>query len=532
MEFHILGPLEVIASGQALDLGGQKQRALLAILLLEANHVVSASRLIEALWDDEPPETAQKAVQVYVSQLRKLLGKDRLETKPPGYRLHVDEGELDLDRFRGLVEEGAYDEALAHWRGRPLSDFASQRFAQAEIARLDELRVSCLEARIEHGLAQGRHLGLVAELDALVREHPLRERLRGQLMLALYRSGRQAEALDTCQSGRRLLVEELGLEPGEALKKLERAILAHDPSLDPPESEPTNGDMPVAAPPKLQPPVREARKTVTVLFADVAPESVRLDPELLRRVTGRTLDELRAVLERHGGSVERLMRGGLTAVFGTPLVHEDDALRAVRSAAELRERQVILNDEFEREYRVRLGLRIGVNTGEVVTGGAQEGDIVGEAVAGAARLQQAARLGEILIGAGTERFVRDEVLTEPAAGATGEPAFRLLGTATGTDGRRSRLTAPMVGRQRERRRLYDAFDQAVSDASCQLFTILGAAGVGKSRLVREFLDDLGDAAVTAQGRCLSYGEGITYWPVVEAVKEAARLDERDSVEQS
>jgi DNA-binding SARP family transcriptional activator len=218
MEFHILGPLEVIASGQALDLGGQKQRALLAILLLDANHVVSASRLIEALWDDEPPETAQKAVQVYVSQLRKLLGKDRLETKPPGYRLRVDEGELDLDRFRGLVEEGSYDEALAHWRGRPLSDFASQRFAQAEIARLDELRVSCLEARIEHGLAQGRHLSLVGELDALVREHPLRERLRGQLMLALYRSGRQAEALDTCQSGRRLLVEELGLEPGEALK--------------------------------------------------------------------------------------------------------------------------------------------------------------------------------------------------------------------------------------------------------------------------------------------------------------------------
>jgi DNA-binding SARP family transcriptional activator/tetratricopeptide (TPR) repeat protein len=533
MEFHILGPLEVIASGQALDLGGQKQRALLAILLLEANHVVSASRLIEALWDDEPPETAQKAVQVYVSQLRKLLGKDRLETKPPGYRLQVGDGELDLDSFRGLVEVGAYDEALAHWRGPPLSDFASQRFAQAEIARLEELRVSCLEARIEQGLVQGRHLGLVGELDALVREHPLRERLRGQLMLALYRSGRQAEALDACQSGRRLLVEELGLEPGEALKKLERAILAHDPSLDLPEPEQaTNGEVTVAEPPKPQASTREARKTVTVLFADVAPETDRLDPELLRRVTGRTFDHMREVLERHGGSVERLMRGGLTAVFGTPLVHEDDALRAVRSAAELRERQVILNDEFEREYRVRLGLRIGVNTGEVVTGGAQEGDIVGEAVAGAARLQQAARLGEILIGAGTERFVRDEVLTEPASGEAGEPAFRLLAAVAGTDGRRSRLRAPMVGRQRERRRLYDAFDQAVSDASCQLFTILGAAGVGKSRLVREFLDDLGDAAVTAQGRCLSYGEGITYWPVVEAVKEAARLDERDSVEQS
>src|SRR5437868_4720149 len=286
MEFHILGPLEVIANGQSLDLGAQKQRALLAILLLEANRVVSAGRLIDALWEDEPPETAQKAVQVYVSQLRKLLGKERLETRSPGYLLHVDEGELDLDRVQSLVGEGFYDDALARWRGPPLSDFASLRFAQAEIARLDELRVSCLEARIDHGLAQGRHLALVGELEVLVREHPLRERLRGQLMLALYRSGRQAEALDTCQSGRRLLVEELGLEPGKALKKLERAILAHDPSLDLPDSElPANGGVSVAVSPKPKPPVREARKTVTVLFADVAPENARLDPELLRRVT-------------------------------------------------------------------------------------------------------------------------------------------------------------------------------------------------------------------------------------------------------
>src|SRR5437868_6932691 len=533
MEFHILGPLEVIANGRALDLGGQKQRALLAILLLEPNRVVSAAGLIDALWDDEPPETAQKAVQVYVSQLRKLLGKERLETKPPGYLLHVEEGELDLDRVRSLVEEGSYDEALARWRGSPLSDFASLRFAQAEIARLDELRVSCLEARIERGLAEGRHLTLIGELDALVREHPLREGLRGQLMLALYRSGRQAEALETCQSGRRLLIEELGLEPGEALKKLERAILAHDPSLDLPESvSPKNGDVLSASPPTHQPAIRKARKTVSVLFVDVAPESDDLDPEVLRRVTGRAFDELRNVLERHGGSVERLMRGGLTAVFGTPVVHEDDALRAVRSATELRERLATLNDEFERESRVRLGLRIGVSTGEVVTGGTREGDIVGEAVVVAARLQQAALLSEILIGPRTQRVVRDGVLTEPAAEEAGEPAFRLLATLPGTDDHQSRFSAPMVGRQRERRRLYAAFEQAVSDASCQLFTILGAAGVGKSRLVREFLDQLGEAATTAGGRCLSYGEGLTYWPVVEVVKEAAGLDEADSFEQS
>jgi DNA-binding SARP family transcriptional activator/class 3 adenylate cyclase/tetratricopeptide (TPR) repeat protein len=537
MEFRILGPFEVIANGQALDLGGQKQRTLLATLLIEANRVVSAARLIKNVWEDEPPETAQKAVQVYVSHARKLLGRERLETKPAGYVLHVDEGELDVSRFVSLAEGGSYDEALALWRGPALCDFAAHRFAQAEIARLDELRVSCIEARIDRGLVQGRHLSLAGELDSLVREYPLRERLRGQLMLALYRSGRQAEALDACRSGRHLLVEELGLEPGEALKNLERAILSHDPSLDLTEPEsaqprsPQLSDVP-AEPRRSQAAVREMRKTVTVLFADVAPESDRLDPELLRRITGRTFDELRDVLELHGGSVERLMRGGLTAIFGTPHVHEDDPLRAVRSAVELRGHLATLNAELERESGVRLGLRIGVSTGEVVTGGIKQGDIVGEAVAVAARLEQAAPLGEILIDARTQRFVRDNVRAEPAAREAGERVFRLLAVVPDAVGRPSRFTSPMIGRQRECRRLHAAFEQAVSDASCQLFTILGAAGVGKSRLVQEFLDQLGNAALTAYGRCLPYGEGITYWPVVEAVKEAAGLDEADSFEQS
>jgi predicted ATPase/DNA-binding SARP family transcriptional activator len=225
MEFRILGPLEVMENGQALELGGQKLRALVAMLLLHANEVVSSDRLIEALWEDEPPETAPKALQVYVSQLRKLLGRERLETKAPGYRLRVQEGELDLERFRRLSAEGKPEEALVLWRGPPLSDFVYQSFAQAEIARLEELRLTCLEERIEHDLAAGRHAGLVSELDALLSEQPLRERLRGQLMLALYRSGRQAEALEAYQEGRRLLVEELGIEPSPELQELHRAIL-------------------------------------------------------------------------------------------------------------------------------------------------------------------------------------------------------------------------------------------------------------------------------------------------------------------
>jgi DNA-binding SARP family transcriptional activator/tetratricopeptide (TPR) repeat protein len=232
MEFRILGPLDVIEGDRVVDTAGAKHRALLAMLLLHPNQVVSLERLIDALWEDEPPETAQKALQVYVSQLRKALGKDRVQTQAPGYRLRVEEDELDLARFQRLVEDGRLKEALAVWRGPPLAEFASERFAQSEIARLEELRLACLEQRIDHDLGSGRHAEVVGELEALVAEHPLRERVRAQLMLALYRSGRQAEALAAYQSGRHTLVEELGIEPGRPLRELERAILEQDPSLD------------------------------------------------------------------------------------------------------------------------------------------------------------------------------------------------------------------------------------------------------------------------------------------------------------
>ena len=232
MEFRILGPLEVVENGQALDLGGQKQRALLAILLLYAGEVVSTDRLIDALWAEEPPETGRKALQVYVSGLRKLIGRERIETRPPGYRLHLGQGEFDMARFQGLLEAGEPGPALALWRGQPLSDLAYEPFAQAEIARLEELRLACLEARIDEDLAHGRDAALVAELEALVSEHPLRERLRAQLMLALYRSGRQAEALAAYQQARAALVEELGIEPGRQLRELHQAILNQDPALE------------------------------------------------------------------------------------------------------------------------------------------------------------------------------------------------------------------------------------------------------------------------------------------------------------
>jgi YVTN family beta-propeller protein len=231
MEFRILGPLEVLEDGRALDLGGAKQRALLAVLLLQANRVVSTDRLIEALWGERAPGTAHKAVQVHVSQLRKALGKDRIVTRTPGYQVIVEPGELDLERFETLVSVGNLEGALALWRGEPLADLAYESFAQVEIARLEELHVATVEDRIDADLERGRHAAVVGELDGLVRKHPLRERLYGQLMLALYRSGRQAEALDAYHEARRRLDEQLGIEPGPALRELERGILNQDEAL-------------------------------------------------------------------------------------------------------------------------------------------------------------------------------------------------------------------------------------------------------------------------------------------------------------
>jgi DNA-binding SARP family transcriptional activator len=235
MEFLILGPLEVVADGSPVPLGGVRQRAVLALLLTHPNEVVSTDRLIDELWSGDPPRTAANTLQYYVSQLRKALGADRIVTRAPGYAIRIADGELDLDRFEGLVEQGDAESlqlADRMWRGPALADFAYEPFAQAEIARLEELRLAAIEERIDSELTAGRHSQLVGELGALVLEHPLRERLHAQHMLALYRSGRQAEALEAYRAVREHLVGELGIEPGPALQRLEKEILVQDNALD------------------------------------------------------------------------------------------------------------------------------------------------------------------------------------------------------------------------------------------------------------------------------------------------------------
>ncbi|MGZ8652870.1 MAG: ATP-binding protein, partial [Actinomycetota bacterium] len=286
-------------------------------------------------------------------------------------------------------------------------------------------------------------------------------------------------------------------------------------------------------------PVREQRKTVTIVFCDVTGSTAlgeRVDPETLRRVMARYFDEMKGAIESHGGTVEKFIGDAVMAVFGIPRVHEDDALRAVRAAAQMRGVLGRLNKELERDRGVALAVRMGVNTGEVVAGDPAAGQtlVTGDTVNVAARLEQAASPGEVLIGVGTHSLVRDAVVVEPVEPLTMKgkselvPAFRLVSVAEGAAGRARRLDSPMVGRERQLGLLLQAFDGAEADRTCHLFTVLGPAGVGKSRLVAEFLERLGDRAGAVRGRCLPYGDGITYFPVVEIVKEAAGLADFDA----
>ena len=285
-------------------------------------------------------------------------------------------------------------------------------------------------------------------------------------------------------------------------------------------------------------PAREVRKTVTAVFCDLVGSTAlaeRNDPEVLKPILGGYFEEMRVAVERHGGLVEKFIGDAVVAVFGIPQAHEDDALRAVRAAVEMRERLASLGAEAP----VELACRIGLTTGEVLVG-REDQPLIGDTMNTAARLESAAEPGEILIGETTYRLVRDAVVAEPVeplalkGKSEAVPAFRLLQVASLSPMRTRHLDAPMVGRTRERVLLEQAFDRAVSDRDCQLFTVLGAAGAGKSRLVEEFLSGL-DESLVLRGRCLPYGDGITYFPVVGAMKEAlgiADFDDESSVRES
>ncbi|HSD49682.1 MAG TPA: adenylate/guanylate cyclase domain-containing protein [Actinomycetota bacterium] len=294
---------------------------------------------------------------------------------------------------------------------------------------------------------------------------------------------------------------------------------------------------------RLAPEGSEIRKTVTVLFADVTGSTSlgeRLDSESLRGVMSRYFDAARSVLERHGGTVEKFIGDAVMAVFGVPEVHEDDALRAARAAVELRAALAELGDELERSWGARLQIRTGVNTGDVVAGDPAAGQsfVSGDPVNVAARLEQAAQPGEILLGAQTLALVRDAVRAEPVEPLSlkgkAEPvaAFRLLEVLPGAPAHVRRLDSPMLGRDGELAAVVDAFGRAEHEPGCELVTILGVAGVGKSRLIREVSSRLRDRARILEGRCLPYGDGITFWPLAEIVKRAAGIEDTDAPDEA
>ena len=524
MEFRILGSLEVRnANEDPVPLSGARQRALLAILLLRANERVSVEQLADDLWSGKQPQTALNALQVHVSHLRKLFAAKTpdtqpvLVTDPGGYRLEIEPDALDAKRFEALVAESRHAltcsdyekasttlaDALALWRGPALADFREAPFAQGEIARLEELRLVALEDRVDADLALGRHAELIPELESLVAARPLRERLRGQLMLALYRSGRQADALEEYERARRQLVGELGLEPSVALKALQAGILRQEPSLD------RIGGNGLA-----WPVTRTERRTVTAICATFARAGDGSDPELSARTGSSPIDEAVGISEHHGGLAFEVAGDRVLAVFGLPRANEDDALRALRSAVELR-------GALETGNELEVG--IGVDTGSVLAqpSAPNRPGMVGDVLADVARLGFAARPGEILLGETTCLLAGHALRLGTARRLRGGKTIRpLLDMSSGARAVPLRDTEPLVDREQELNELLFAFDRTLGAGGPHLVTILGPAGIGKSRLATEFRLRIAADASVYVGRCLPYGEGMTFWPLAEVVEQA------------
>ena len=379
--------------------------SLLALLLVHRGTIVHVDHAVDELWDGAGPKHAKKAVQVLASRLRSALGEGAVLSEGGGYALRLPPGSLDADRFEELFTRGRVElargeageaaatlrQALALWRGPALADVGQERFAQPEIARLEDLRLACLGDRVDADLAGGRHVEVAGELEGLVRQYPLRERLRGQQMLALYRAGRQADALEAYRSAYAALVDGVGIEPSPELRALEAAILRQD--VPAPAPSPSAHPAAVAV---------DARRLVTCAFAQLIhrDEHASLDAESLRTVLERYNDTARAICARYGGIAAELRSDAVLAVFGMPLAHEDDPQRALRAAAEL----------VAQTEHLLLGMRTrcGVCTGEVVAPahGAAPGPVIGEAVGAAERLAQSALGGEIRMDRSTWRLVR------------------------------------------------------------------------------------------------------------------------------
>jgi DNA-binding SARP family transcriptional activator len=423
LELRVLGPVEVVLDDVPRRIGSSIQRTLLALLLMQPNEVVSTDRIAEVVWPDNPPD-ARRKLWFHISKLRGILqpgGADAasdamLTMRASGYLLRIDPDKLDASRFERLTRAARsaleddparaaelLRQALGLWRGEPFADVLHEDAVSPEVARLNDLRLTALEDRLEADLALGRAGEVIPELEALVVEQPFRESLRAKLMLALYRAGRQADALAAYRRARRTLVEELGVEPSQALSQLHRRILDHDPGL-----AGTRPPLPRTAVP------REERKIVTVFFAELLDLRTRtgpLDPEDVRAFLSPYQAGIRSEVERFGGTLEKFIGDTVIALFGVPAAHEDDPERAVRAALAICH---WLTGEGE-----AMQARIAVVTGEalVTLGLASEGEpiAVGEVVKNAAALRNAAPVNGVLVDEQTFRQTKDAIEYRDAA---------------------------------------------------------------------------------------------------------------------
>jgi predicted ATPase/class 3 adenylate cyclase len=528
VEFAVLGPLEATRGGTPIALGAGRQRALLALLLIHANEVVPSERLIDELWGADPPAGAAHSLQVYVSGLRKALEPERapgvpaqvVVTRTPGYLVRVDDRALDRLRFERLLGEGRQalregdprgaarqlGEALGLWRGPALVDFAYEAFAEAEAARLEDLRVSALEDKIDADLALGRHGELVGDLEAAARDNPLRERLWAQWMLALYRAGRQAEALRVYQKLRAHLGDELGIEPNPELVALEEAIVLQKPELDwhPPERVTSSAAHDLST------------GTVTFLFTDIERSTRLWDeyPEAMQDALVCHDAILRDAIESHGGQVVKSMGDGMVAVFG-------DASDAVGAAVAA---QRGLSEEpwgVTGPLRVRMGL----HTGEAQL---REGDYFGAALNRAARIMSAGHGGQVLCSAATGTLVRDTLPASVWLVDLGEHRLRDLSRPEhifqichpdlarefaplrSLDAFVGNLPSPVssfIGRERE------LASAATALGEVRTVTLTGVGGVGKTRLAlqvaAEALPKFRDGAWWCELAPIRDREGVT-----------------------
>ena len=545
MRVRVLGPLEVRTGGRQVAIAGPLPRRLLALLVTRPGQFVPVGALIDGLWGNGPPAAARATLQSHVARLRRSLGESGVVAGgPAGYRLAVDAADVDAFAFVAAVQAGhralaggnllvaaaELSAGLALWRGPAFAEFGGCAALGAEAARLEQLRLDAVEWRIEAELASADRAPPVGDLEALVREHPTREGLWALLMRALYRAGRQADALEAYRRARRALVDELGVEPGPQLREVERLVLAQDPSLDAPVAVALNLTV-FRASQAAVPAWESAQAAETGLSAErrvVVVAMVELpggtaDPEDTEARNRSFRDHLRARIAAHGGIISAHAGGSSAAIFGATVAHDDDVMRAISAA-----RAVI--GGWPGVPAPRAGVSAGevLVTGDVgVTAEVPAGAVSGLPLTEADRLRALARPGDLVIDEPVRYLIGTAADAEPVPGAQPR-AWRLIGLAAPRAGP---AVARFVGRHRDLAVLRAAFDKTAGERTPQLVTILGEAGIGKSRLVAELkraLETQDGEVLWQAGRCRPYGDVTSLSALADIVKAHAGITDTDT----